>query len=266
MLNGEPTYGEVIMKPSYCTCGERGNERNLVGEQLVKVGGLMRTIALAMFAALALGMLGPFDGLLATATADEPRPPIAPLTWENVPLAIDSGVVQHDGTVAGVQSVFARVIESEGAAWVRLEFGDVELGNSVLGGNGATLRITSLRDGAVQYLDAVTIKQWSYTSAYFNGSAVLVELLAHPGTAPSRIQINSVQHGVHEASGHLGRQTGLAQRAATPRARGVGGRGVPSGQRGPQRRRAELGGRARRDQRLCAALPRHGRGAGARGR
>ena len=46
------------------------------------------------------------------------------------------------------------------------------------------IRITSLLDGAVQHLTPVTLAQWQYTSAYFNGDSVLVELFDQAGHAP----------------------------------------------------------------------------------
>lgn len=63
-------------------------------------------------------------------------------------------------------------VQIDGALWLRLQFGEARLPA------GAKLRITSLTDGAQQHLNAETLAQWRHTSAYFNGSAVRVELLA----------------------------------------------------------------------------------------
>ena len=71
---------------------------------------------------------------------------------------------------AGVVASHDVVIEK--ADWLRLQFDGVKLPN------GAELRITTLQDGAQQHLNAKTLAQWQNTSAYFNGSAVRVELLA----------------------------------------------------------------------------------------
>lgn len=71
---------------------------------------------------------------------------------------------------AGVVASHDVVIEN--ADWLRLQFDSVKLPK------GAVLRITSLKDGAQQHLNAKTLAQWQNTSAYFNGSAVRVELLA----------------------------------------------------------------------------------------
>lgn len=71
---------------------------------------------------------------------------------------------------AGV--VASHDVHIDGADWLRLQFDAAKLPN------GATLRITSLQDGAQQHLSAKTLAQWQNTSAYFNGSTVRVELLA----------------------------------------------------------------------------------------
>ncbi|KAI9184413.1 hypothetical protein H9P43_003470 [Blastocladiella emersonii ATCC 22665] len=49
---------------------------------------------------------------------------------------------------------------------------------------GDILRLTSLADGAVQYLNFESIEQWNFRSAVFNGGKVKVELLADPNTDP----------------------------------------------------------------------------------
>jgi len=46
--------------------------------------------------------------------------------------------------------------------------------------------ITSLRDGAQQTLDALSLAQWNYTSAYFNGSAVQVDLVIWPDASDAQ--------------------------------------------------------------------------------
>ncbi|MFO1338100.1 MAG: trypsin-like serine protease [Burkholderiaceae bacterium] len=93
-----------------------------------------------------------------------------------VPLAHDS----HDysfRTAPGLQARQAGVAAShdvrvEGADWLRLQFSQVKLPA------GVSLRLTSLQDGAQQHLNAKTLAQWQNTSAYFNGPALRVELLA----------------------------------------------------------------------------------------
>ncbi len=85
--------------------------------------------------------------------------------------------------------VASHTVEAAGAPWVRLQFKDVRLLP------GSKLRITSLQDGAVQELDARGLHQWRNTSAYFNGEAVRVELLAGKGTKGNRFAVSHVMVG-----------------------------------------------------------------------
>jgi V8-like Glu-specific endopeptidase len=129
-----------------------------------------------LFAALAL--------VAASARAEDP------LSSLRVPMPLDSGSHANTGTQPAVVLSFPVVVE--GAAWLRLEFESIELAGSDFDGTGAVLRITSLYDAAVQELHAVHVEQWRKTSAYFNGDEVLVEVLAQPGTGPSRVVLAAV--------------------------------------------------------------------------
>ena len=73
--------------------------------------------------------------------------------------------------------------------WLRLIF------TSAILGDGSVLRITSLHDGSSQTLNAARLKEWNNTSAYFNGSAVLLELIGGPGTAQNSVTIDYVLVG-----------------------------------------------------------------------
>jgi V8-like Glu-specific endopeptidase len=85
--------------------------------------------------------------------------------------------------------IASHVVESADADWLRLNFTDVQLQP------GSKIRITSMLDGAQQHLNAETIQQWRHTSAYFNGSAVRVELIAAPGSVGNRFGIKSLMAG-----------------------------------------------------------------------
>ncbi|HEV8689684.1 MAG TPA: trypsin-like peptidase domain-containing protein [Ideonella sp.] len=95
---------------------------------------------------------------------------------QTVPLAHEAHAYAYL-TPTGLQAREAGVVAShdvhvDGALWLRLQLADVKLPQ------GVQLRITSLLDGARQHLDAKTLAQWQNTTAYFNGPAVRVELLA----------------------------------------------------------------------------------------
>ncbi len=98
--------------------------------------------------------------------------------------AADSGLIANPGPAQAV--VFQESVKVAGAGWVRIYFGTVELAP------GSFLRVTSLLDGEVQVLDRVSINTWGNTSAYFNGDAVTVELVAAPRTMGNRVQINEL--------------------------------------------------------------------------
>lgn len=92
-----------------------------------------------------------------------------------------------DSAAARSEASAGHVVRLDGAPWVRLLFKKVDLAP------GAKLRITSLEDGAVQHLDANSLRQWQWSSAYFNGSAVKVELLGD--VKGSRFAIGKVMVG-----------------------------------------------------------------------
>ena len=96
---------------------------------------------------------------------------------------LDSGSVEHRGQSPTV--VFEDLVTVKGTAWLRLYFGDVELQP------GSFVRIMSLADNEVQELDADGLAMWHNTSAYFNGDAVYVELVAAPQTT-NRILLERV--------------------------------------------------------------------------
>jgi V8-like Glu-specific endopeptidase len=78
------------------------------------------------------------------------------------------------------------VVRVDGAQSLRLRFDRAELAP------GSVLRLTSLADGARQHLNAATIQQWRHSSAWFNGAAVKVELLAAEGARDDRVGIGAV--------------------------------------------------------------------------
>lgn len=111
-----------------------------------------------------------------------------------VPYAADTGRLE-----AGEMEVLARFdVVVEDALWLRLHFARLELGGGPLDPERGVVRITSLRDGAVQTLDAQGARQWSNTSAYFNGDALLVELLAGPAAGPCRVALDRIEVGIPE--------------------------------------------------------------------
>ncbi|MFN0134175.1 MAG: hypothetical protein ACKVW3_16800 [Phycisphaerales bacterium] len=125
----------------------------------------------------------------------------APDPSRDVAVNFDSGKIFERSKTAPMGQEPVRVWSQEvtvpGAPWMRLRFtGDTVLAGPNRREGGSTLTITSLRDGSTQYFDAISLPEWSYTSAIFNGEAVRVELWAVPGAGQNRVRIDNVIAGV----------------------------------------------------------------------
>ncbi|MEM9663064.1 MAG: GC-type dockerin domain-anchored protein [Planctomycetota bacterium] len=139
-----------------------------------------------------LGTCAALVALCGTAHGDA-NPVTDPLRSFDAEIEVDSGLVQNVGD--SVTTIFTEVVSVPNADWLRLTFNEVTLSGSRDANNASYLKITSLEDGAVQYLDRTSAQQWGYTSAYFNGDTVIVELVAHPGTGVNELTMSSVIAG-----------------------------------------------------------------------
>lgn len=117
---------------------------------------------------------------------------------KDVPYSLDTGVLMHSGK--SMQVVWSELVEVADATSVRLFFSDVQLSWNQDSLKGSILRITSIADGAVQHHTALSMQQWANSSAYFNGNAVLVELIAAPDGQPNRIVLEKVEAGIPDGS------------------------------------------------------------------
>ena len=133
----------------------------------------MRWLPAAAAAAI-VGLTGP---VVAQSTLNRP-------VGEIRDYGLDSGRRANYGIETA--TAYADMVWIEDAAWVRLYFEGVELEK------GSFIRIMSLLDGEIQVLDAAGMAMWNNSSAYFNGSAVLVELVAAPRTRSNRFVIDKV--------------------------------------------------------------------------
>lgn len=116
----------------------------------------------------------------------------APLSQHEVPVALASGPIVNQGNHDRV--LWADMVHVPDASWLRLKFTEATLGITEDATSRSYLRLTSMADGAVQYLDAISIEQWYHTSAYFNGDAVAIELIGGPGLR-NEISISQVIAG-----------------------------------------------------------------------
>jgi len=120
-------------------------------------------------------------------------PPTFPEHFEQV--SLDSGPRAGVPGADAMQLIFSEQIGAKDAPYIRLVFGELDLPGEPGTSQSAYLAITSLQDGAVQYLDADAASQWRGMSAYFNGSTVLVELFVSPETEPGRVVVAGVVAG-----------------------------------------------------------------------
>jgi hypothetical protein len=130
-------------------------------------------------------------GILAVTGVATAQP--QPLDEFEVAVHVDSKHVENRGAAREV--IFATMLQIPDVSSIRLRFDEATLGQAPHAGAPTVLRITSLEDGAVQNLKAYQVEQWRHTSAYFNGNALLVELIADPGAQESRIIINTAMVG-----------------------------------------------------------------------
>jgi V8-like Glu-specific endopeptidase len=114
----------------------------------------------------------------------------AEIPYHMEPYSLYSGV--HSGEKnANEQAVlaFSGIVEVRNASWLRLYFSDANLGL------GSYIVMTSLKDNAMQRLNARTLEQWQYSGAYFNGDAVKIELYVARVDKGVFIQIDEVMAG-----------------------------------------------------------------------
>ncbi|RMH26585.1 MAG: hypothetical protein D6692_08960 [Planctomycetota bacterium] len=120
-----------------------------------------------------------------------------PIPRRAVAFSGDSGVVRAPVTEPGVRPkamqvpVWSQEFGVDDAGWIRLRFGEVVLAPATDTARESYLKITSLYDGHEQYLDSQSIREWAFTSAYFNGGRVRVTLMASPDANPgvNRVQV-----------------------------------------------------------------------------
>lgn len=118
----------------------------------------------------------------AASTAQTQDPPNH---WEY--LSVTSGVRPNPTPIEVV--VWSDFVIVPNTPWMRIYFHDAQLDK------GSYLRMTSVLDGAVMLMRQEHLAQWNYTSAYFNGGAVMVELVAGPNTQNNLVDIQRVIAG-----------------------------------------------------------------------
>jgi V8-like Glu-specific endopeptidase len=108
----------------------------------------------------------------------------------DLPRVQDTGYVENTGTSRLVAGSF--LVSVPGADWLRLRFSEITLAGEIARGTESKLLMVSALDGGTQELNARHCREWGNTSAYFNGDAVEVEIVAHPGTGRNRAVLSEV--------------------------------------------------------------------------
>ncbi|MBC8200479.1 MAG: hypothetical protein H8E86_00420 [Planctomycetes bacterium] len=134
------------------------------------------SIALLFFASITTSTL-----FSSQATCQAPA-----ISQEIVPFRVTSGTVQNRSKKDS--TIFRHLVAFDGADSMQIQFGETSLPT------GTMLRLTSILDGAVQHHRAETLQQWQNKSAWFNGSMVVVELVAEPNTPKANVSITSVAY------------------------------------------------------------------------
>jgi len=116
-----------------------------------------------------------------------------PIPSHDEPVFLDSGIHSNGGDRQRV--VWSDILEVDDAQWVRLEFRELTLAHDPGRDASSVLRIVSMLDGAEQTLDFESAAQWQNTSAYFNGDAVALELIALPNGERNRVVVDNVIAG-----------------------------------------------------------------------
>ncbi len=142
---------------------------------------------------LASALLFAMPATVAMAEDDAPLASLVDVSQAIVGVGIDSGSVAPP---AGGQAlptdlhlVFSTDVQVAGSDAVRLIFKTTKLAAATAQGGDTYMLITSLADGHQQVLTPKTLREWKYTSAYFNGDSVHVEIYSPTGADASRVVI-----------------------------------------------------------------------------
>ncbi len=107
---------------------------------------------------------------------------------EPIPMHVQS--YSWDFTPANHRTeIIEHVVDIPDAIWLRVYFEDVNLGSN------SYVIATSLKDGAQQKLNAEEIKKWDYSTAYFNGSKIKLELHKSSLDKDVSLKISEVEVG-----------------------------------------------------------------------
>ncbi len=155
-----------------------------------------KTTAFTLTASLVVGAgsLGVAPAAFAQADDEMPAIPrdVPNIVYNQIDVKLDTGPILSSVNRSGV--AYSEVVSVRDASWLRLFFSEVELGSNGEG-ERAVVRITSLLDGHQQTLDFEAMQKWNDSSAYFNGDALLVEVIQPAGATASRLVVADAEVG-----------------------------------------------------------------------
>jgi V8-like Glu-specific endopeptidase len=117
----------------------------------------------------------------------------ASLEYDIVSYPVSSGF--YDGNGESTMLVWSEILDLRDVPWLRLEFGDTYLGNE------SYLLITSVLDGSTQRLNSISIAEWYNSSAFFNGSAVELELFVDSRDVSVYVEVTNILIGIPPEDG-----------------------------------------------------------------
>ncbi|MGE3174685.1 MAG: trypsin-like serine protease [Planctomycetota bacterium] len=141
----------------------------------------MRPCIAAVVAPVVVPLVAALVPPTAAVRAQEPPTPVFQ------PYTLDSGPVDH--VPGGAAVVPVGDVHVPGTSSLQLWIGAFALPG------GSRLRLTGVRDGAVQWFSARSLRDYQQVSAFFNGDRVRVELLPAAGTASNRVVVTKVRIG-----------------------------------------------------------------------
>jgi hypothetical protein len=124
-----------------------------------------------------------------TLPAQTPSPSTTTFTSIVEVVRFDSGTLSN--TTGRTTTLVDEEFAFDQSHWLQLRFGALtDLPR------GSFLRMTSAADGGTQRLDADSLRIWSGQSAFFNGGAVKLELVAPPGAKNARVVVDTIVRGL----------------------------------------------------------------------
>lgn len=106
-------------------------------------------------------------------------------------LALDTGT--HFATGERAVPVWETTVQVEGTAWLRLVFGDTDVGRH------SFVEVESVLDGAVHRMTSRELEKWSDHTAYFNGDMLVVRLWVDPRDGVASAVLDRAIGGVADA-------------------------------------------------------------------